>query len=385
MLLILPALPACSAGDTTTDRFVVTDSAGIAIASNTVAVDSVPEWTLPETPDVEIRSVEEDESTHLLNVSGATRLSDGRIVIVNGGRNELRFYSPSGMLVRTFGRKGDGPGEFRYTGGIWRLPDDTVAVWDGGTRRLTVLAPDGSLVRSTLLAGGAANPEAINVLDNGSFLLQDELFDIPKTGFKEATLTISRHTVDGSIVAKVGSYPHARVGLYPEIRMMGAPLFEPRTSATGSRDGYWIGTGRSYEAAAYDTTGRLTRIVRWLGPTREITTEDVEASQRQRLVSATPESRERYELMFRVQPVAPQFPAYNRVIGNRDGQLLVETFVRPGMTTTQWLLFDSDGRLAGRITPPPAFRIFEFSTTHVLGVHEDEDEVESIRLYTLTR
>ena len=42
--------------------------------------------------------------------------------------NELRVYDAKGIYVKTFGRKGDGPGEFRSISNVVKLAGDTIAV-----------------------------------------------------------------------------------------------------------------------------------------------------------------------------------------------------------------------------------------------------------------
>ena len=50
----------------------------------------------------------------------ATKLSDGRIVVANGGSDELRIFDRSGTHVGTWGGQGEGPGEFTALGPVER-------------------------------------------------------------------------------------------------------------------------------------------------------------------------------------------------------------------------------------------------------------------------
>mgnify|MGYP006190973157 CR=1 FL=1 len=49
----------------------------------------------------------------LHRVTGATRFSDGTLVIANAGSRELYRYDSGGRFLGAFGKIGDGPGEFR--------------------------------------------------------------------------------------------------------------------------------------------------------------------------------------------------------------------------------------------------------------------------------
>ena len=79
-------------GDASTQpRSVVRDSAGVTIVENgRPAPDSRLGWQVSATPTVSIGVSEGDPNYELFGVTGATRLSDGRTVVANGGSNELK-------------------------------------------------------------------------------------------------------------------------------------------------------------------------------------------------------------------------------------------------------------------------------------------------------
>jgi hypothetical protein len=56
---------------------------------------------------------------------------------------EVRQFDSTGRYLRTFGRKGMGPGEFRSVDDIALHPDGRVLVLDGSDRSINVYAPDG--------------------------------------------------------------------------------------------------------------------------------------------------------------------------------------------------------------------------------------------------
>src|SRR5690606_16795253 len=117
---LLPAillLAACGAGERAATDIAVRDSAGIALGEDTAAV--WPEgggWHLSPEPLVEIGVLDGAPEDQLFRVVGARRLGDGRIVVANSGTHELRFYDAQGRHLRSVGREGEGPGEFRGLG-----------------------------------------------------------------------------------------------------------------------------------------------------------------------------------------------------------------------------------------------------------------------------
>ena len=159
----------CQAPSETADTgldAVVHDSAGITIVENSPpAPDSRLSWEIGAQPSLSIGAVESGGADELFQVRDAIRLADGRIVIANSGSSELRVFNADGSHAGTWGRRGEGPGEFPARGptaiSLW--PGDSIAASDEFRARLSLFdlngahgrdvafdkafAADGSLVR----------------------------------------------------------------------------------------------------------------------------------------------------------------------------------------------------------------------------------------------
>ena len=55
----------------------------------------------------------------LFRVRMAIADPDGRVLVADGGTNEVRIFDASGTLVATLGGSGQGPAEFRMLSAIW--------------------------------------------------------------------------------------------------------------------------------------------------------------------------------------------------------------------------------------------------------------------------
>lgn len=88
---------------------------------------------------------------------GATPVVDsrGRFYLLEEGGASVLVFGPDGRLMRSFGRAGAGPGEFRFISEIHVSTGDTLFVIGGGV--LHVIAPDYTHVRQSPLqeVGGA--------------------------------------------------------------------------------------------------------------------------------------------------------------------------------------------------------------------------------------
>jgi len=119
------------------------------------AVPSPESWELSSNPVVEIGVREGEDDYQLHRVRGSVRLEDGRIVVLNAGSQQLRFYDSAGRFLDAVGGPGEGPGEFRNPAGLRRTADGGLQVWDGGLMRVSIFEADGTFRgSSTLLASG---------------------------------------------------------------------------------------------------------------------------------------------------------------------------------------------------------------------------------------
>ena len=70
----------------------------------------------------------------------------GRIYILEGQSAEVRVFTSDGAHLRTFGRRGEGPGEFRFPTGMTWAPDGRLWVADPGNARYAVFDTTGAYV-----------------------------------------------------------------------------------------------------------------------------------------------------------------------------------------------------------------------------------------------
>jgi len=150
------------------------DSAGVEIVSVSGAGLDIPVWEALAPPDVSIGREAGPDSVLLFDVQGAVTLTNGTIVVANSGSFELRYYGPDGGFVRAAGRKGDGPGEFRWPHYLARLPDDSVLAYDRGQRRASIFDSAGRFVTSwsTIVHNAPPIQDAAGVRKNGDVVLR---------------------------------------------------------------------------------------------------------------------------------------------------------------------------------------------------------------------
>ena len=79
----------------------------------------------------------------------------GNLYVLDTRAGQVVVIDPRGELVRTVGRKGEGPGEFGGAGQLFVWPDGRFVVVDMGQAAYQVFGPDGELERYVRMGGDA--------------------------------------------------------------------------------------------------------------------------------------------------------------------------------------------------------------------------------------
>lgn len=146
---------------------------GPATAFEEVVVDGVPHarnGAQPSQGSRTLRMQEQwraggEESDLLLGmVRDVARDADGNLYVLDSQLAQVHVFAPDGRLVRTVGRQGDGPGEFRFPTNLIVLPDGRLGVSRVMPGSIVLLTPDGSPA-GTIRVGGEGNDGAMQFLD----------------------------------------------------------------------------------------------------------------------------------------------------------------------------------------------------------------------------
>lgn len=367
------------------EMFFTRDSAGVVIAENAPgAVEAAP--MLAREMILDIGVVEGDTAYQLFRVSGALRLADGGIAVMNSGTSELRIFGPDGAHRKTVGRRGEGPEEFQQPVGLWSLPGDSLATFDEDLGRVTVFTPDGDFARVVLIQGQALNPGIVTFFDDGSFVTSDLFLDIADQGFAPMYNHLVRWTAAGAYLDSLGRHVYAEMGRVgsPTNMMIAGRMFAAYTTMTGNLDTYWVGRGEEADVPRFGPNGTMSRRVRWTTGDRAVSPTEIENFRRERLEGVQPERRAEVESMWRDQPAMEVFPAYQRIFATRDSRLWVAEYQRPGEAMSRWLIFDPDGRIIGRMETGRRFSPLDGSADWILARETDEFDVEHVRLFRLS-
>lgn len=398
-----------------THQYGVRDSAGIRIAENPrPAPDSRLGWTVSAEPLVSIGTPEGDSTFQLFRVSDATRLTDGSVVVANGGSLELLVFDAQGNHLDSWGGRGEGPGEFAGLNRVRPWAGDSLIAGDPEQGRISIFDLEGTHGRTALLHGrdedggllatvadaaqslgviGTIVPDVlIGVLPDG-ILFTGGSDNIAFVGFGRRNHAYGLRTIDGDTRVSLGKHPGPLT--YTEnYEAGGGFIFIPLTHPFGNTThaAIWgdlavIGRTETYELRGFRSDGSLTRIVRRDYESGTPTQAEQDAHFREQFARYSDERRARTTEVAANVPLVDAFPALGAVMGDALGHLWVADFKRPGdeYAGTLWTVFDDEGRMLGLVQTPGGTTVFEIGEDYILGLGTDDLDVEYVELWGLDR
>jgi hypothetical protein len=388
----LIAISACTEPGERTTNVTSRDSAGILIVETSAPTWSAADgWQLASEPQLTIGREEGDPEYLFDGIRGVLRLTDGRIVVADGGSSQIRFFDPSGDYVEAIGRAGEGPGEFRFMGSMWRHGADSLVVTD--LPGVTFMGSDGQFGRRSVveLAEGQYRGNPVGQLDDGALLVVTG-----SRGFSPAdagtvirdSLRFFWYNADGTFGGPITVLPSAeRWGLqaggvttFPYLPFASNPIW------TASGDRFYTGAGRGPEVSLWRADGTLERVLRWAKAERPVTDALKDQFRADALESARDANdRRRVELFLAEVPIAESLPAYRSMLVDEEHNLWLEAYRPPWELAPSWDVLTSDGEWLGSVSMPARFTPYQIGSDYVLGVSRDELGVERVESFRLAK
>ena len=311
----------------------------------------------------------------------------------------IRFFSATGASLGTFGRDGEGPGEFRSMGWAgWN--GDTLHVEDSGIRRVTFIGPDRKLLRTVPepvhilapraepdgapLLGGAA---VVGVMADGTYLLDFFASGSVPAWFpgdaKELSYSLVHVDHEGRFMRVAASLrdkePWCSWGS-PSIAVPLCSHFVTGDPFTPAMASVSIAHGSSHDTRYH---------LRVIGSIRGDTVIDrdydyravpipprVVDSVRRQLVSRPGLSPPR-KAAYRSVPFPRYFPPVVRMLVGMDTSVwLEEPATAPGVH--RWRIVDSRGRVLGVTSVPGNVTLKDVRLDAAWGTETDADGLQSV-------
>jgi hypothetical protein len=332
--------------------------------------------------------------------------SQGRIIVGDGnqvGWNAILVYDSLGRFLFRSGGEGQGPGEF---GQLWwasAYRADSLVAFDMTGDGLSIFSPDGTYVRGVRTPALPLPPVAQGTFaytagadaayGDGYFLAYPfGTLDIPsQPGPAWYTHLLLRLDPAGEAWDTLGSFEIGQQ--YWSGTMQETLHFAPAAVTAVADSTLYFGRGESFEIGRYDSSGRLTRSMRWAGARRPVTEDSRDQLQAwyEGFITGSPEATARTLERFARGQFADSLPAYSAILLDDTDHLWVEEFrwlMRdqrpPGAGPTLWSVFTPEGTWLGDVEVPSGFILHAVTSNRALGFAVDDFGVKSIHAYELT-
>jgi hypothetical protein len=346
---------------------------------------------------------------------------DGSIFIFDRQAPALRKYDANGRFVRTFGRSGQGPGEYRNAGGLALLRDGRVLLWDGANWRFNVYAPDGAVLPawptpSGTAGGSIGTSRALMVDTSGRIVYLNRTLFSREPGLRNSRRVWIRYRDDGTPLDTIDA---------PSFLDPSAAL-----TATSSSGRSSTSTSVPYHPQRRQAMSPFGHLVSGL-PSRyafEIHRDGGAVTSVRREVPPTPVTRQerdsaRNAVIERMRQVNPSWswngpeiprnkPAYEQLYTGDDGRIWVALVAeqseggpframmgggaggppgvqqrpataRPEPRPALYDVYEPDGTYLGQVRVPAGFRSFVRRGNHVWGVEIGDDDVPRVARYRI--
>lgn len=373
------------------------DSAGVELVTVSIDRSAAPRYAvLDTTPALRLGSLAGSAGDVFGRVEDVLVLRSGGLAVLDGLAAEVRFFDSRGSFEGSVGGKGDGPGEFQSPVTLVELPGDTLAVFDPLPRRITRFGPDRGFASVTTLDDPGAFISAARFLTDGTVVSQSHrtsTSDRPpptEPSVVRDTVVLTLFDATGRVVDTLDVVASGEdivsIQISPgavSVRKR-QPSFARTNHFVPASEGLWSSTNDRFELRLRDLQGgRLSRIVRVLGLERAASREVAEAGYRQALAAAeSAEERNWLTSWFEVSPIPELQPAYDLLEVDGAGRLWAREWT-PAADGGVWWVFASDGTPLGWTEVPSAMRITSVQCGSVVGVEQDDFEVDYVVRYSV--
>lgn len=331
-----------------------------------------------------------------VRIVGATFMRNGSVAVLEYTPPQVRIFDADGKHQFTFGRLGQGPGEFSQVQRLVPHTGDSLAI--SQVARVSLFDGAGKHARTVSTATGTTLSIASRILGDGSMLASARpMPTLQERGSRREGITQDSTRI--VVLAANGSDIVRDLGKRPSGELLLARLGEG-----------WVHTARAFSAgllmeggdslvfilqaerAQLDVisarTGRQLRQIALNLTPREVTERDRAEFARSRRDGAARgpnpaialQSTEAY---LKLMTYPRHMPYFDALRWSYDRVVRLKRFVAPLDSTAQWLGLTATGRLLSTVEVPAKARVLDFDRDRVLLVERDADDVQYLALYKL--
>jgi len=320
----------------------------------------------------------------------------GRIYVLDSMNRRVSVHDPQGRTLLTFGREGEGPGEFGYPTRLLLAPPDTIKVFDARLFRVTGFSSAGAVLATVNVPAEIqfGQDEEVRFGPGG------ELYKLGYAGYREslmAALDGVKGVVRGRNTIETWTPPRADWQRLTEVPGLEVYVDVGESSLHGVRyarrplwapapGGFWHADNSRYEFAKYTSEGTLVCRVRVPWEPARTSNEEREAYYAAEDLAGDSRFTEARRAQIRQDRQDIPFPDYKPVISSslvaQDGDLWINPVADSAATSeTSWHVLGPTGRPKGVVNLPARFRPLHIVGDRVYGRELNELDVHQVAVY----
>jgi hypothetical protein len=318
-------------------------------------------------------------------------MPDGGALVGDFGSGTIYRVGPDGSVLATWGRKGEGPGEYQAFDAILLL-GDSILVSDGRLRRVTVLSSDGEVLTTRPLAGAFLH-QVSSILPDGRLLLvpgdgYGGVAEMPRSEWVFQTQPILAVHLEEGAADTLAELPHLR-------RWYGTRGASPgpvgvKGRAGGFAAGFAWARADEPEVRWYDGSGRLDQVARWDEEPVPLTSEwrsrmlrTHEEAYRARGAEDASVAAQLADLEEWLDRHEGPLPYWDSFHVDRRGNAWLSEYPQPRQPPGRWRVITRDGTFAGWVDLPGVIAILDITDDRILAVRENELDVPALVMIEL--
>lgn len=392
------ALFACGRPDAPAERvaFVERDSAGVGIVENHADTANLPRLVI-DSPALRLGAVEGAPEEEFGHVEAAALLRGERVLVADGQLKELRLFSSDGTHIVSFGRRGEGPGEFQQIYSV-AVRNDSITVWDTLLHRVSVFDATGQFVTSARIypptVERAGPPRSVRLrpvirAEQGGWLSvayhSGMVVDVPRPQAITDSVAVYWHDSTGSparLLAAGGEeqivYP---ADSFPARVQYAVPFAGLKTYAALSPDRFVMARSDEFRIQVFGADGMLQLVILYPRLVRELLAEELAERLERALASATTDER-RVALQHIFDPELNRRvrPTLSGLILDDDGYVWIREWAPRPDAPTRWLVFDTTGAARFVAEVPQDAILADVNRDSALLITRDELGVSYVEL-----
>ena len=290
---------------------------------------------------------------------------EGNIYVLDSSACTIKVFNKSGILIREFGKKGQGPGEFQNPIDLDFLADGNLVVCDGATKRILFFSIQGEFLKD--ISPKKYPPFRIGA-DSFGNIYGTYILIMPEVN----RLMIGKFDDNLELITNLVAFEEKRL---PRNVF---DMQRPRFWGTVTRDGHLIwGIPSKYELHILNQDGiEVRKIIKDYFP-KKITETEKEWLIKNEFRS-TRKAPEGYELKF-----PKDYNPYQwKFFADDEGRIIIGTTERSGDGRHYYDIFDSDGRFITKILL--RYRPHVWKKDKMYFCEEDEEGYQCVKRYKVT-